>query len=114
MAILERILGHTHAQVQELTRALQAQQAETVMLHAELRTAARATTTARAQAGGQGNAGSPSRGGVETRMLGKPDVGLCARQFAVSILAAEVVAWEADTLTIALSQAQEDASSRVY
>ena len=63
---LGRILGQADTKVQELTKALQAHQAETVRLQAKVRNAA----TAGAQAGGRCNV-SPSRGGVDTRMLGK-------------------------------------------
>ena len=42
-------------------------------VEAEVRRTATATAQAGAQAGGQGNAG-PSRGGVDTRMLGRPDL----------------------------------------
>ena len=59
---LERVLEQPGERVQDLTRALDAQQAEAARLQGE----------ARHQAGGRGNGGA-NRRGVDARMLGRPD-----------------------------------------
>ena len=62
IAALERILGQPGERVQDLTRALDTQQAETARLQGEVRH----------QGGGRGNGGAHRRG-VNARMLGRPD-----------------------------------------
>ena len=62
IAALERVLVQPGERVQDLTRALDAQQAEAARLQGEVRH----------QGGGRGNGGA-NRRGVDARMLGRPD-----------------------------------------
>ena len=90
------------------------------------------TATAGAQESARGNAGT-SRGGADAHILGKPDAfhgeeaicrdwstvmracsGLCDPQLAVIVRAPDVVACEADILSIASNPSVEDVSSSLY